>query len=335
MRAVLKYPRFTAGLALLLLMGLVATTGCKKRAEAPPPPPPTPTPVIPPGSLVFIQKGHLARLDMESNQITPLTSGKSTEWYPSCSPKGDQVIYWSNYAEGNSGQGSYNLWKMNLDGTNRIQLTFEETDAIQTNEQNLRLNDAASWSIDGKRIIYSIGGDIWTINSDGYNPETILLGHHALCPLLSPDGKTVLFISNEGDVVFNIWALNLEEKTVKKITEYTDWNVGSPSYSMDGKKILFNLYRSNVTQVYTANADGSDPLNITNNNRSLCPRYAVNDRKIVFSSFGTGEDAGLNLFIVNANGTETKTLTTEGGASPSWAPARVVTSTSLPTPVGK
>ena len=327
--------RFSIFLILLLAMSLSATTGCKKKLEVPPPPPPTPTPVIPPGSVVFIQKGHLARLDLDSAQITPLTSGKSTEWFPSCSPKGDQVIYWSNYAEGNTSQGIYNLWRINLDGSNRIQLTFEEADAIQTNEQNLRMNDSPAWTLDGKRVIYTLGGDIWIINSDGFNPETLLLGHNALCPSPSPDGKTVVYLTNQEDQVFNLWALNLEDKTVKKLTNYTDWNVGSPSYSLDGKKILFNLYRANVTQVYTVNAaDGLEPLNITNNNRSLCPKYAIGDRKIVYSSFGAGEDSGLNLYMVNMNGTDNKTLTTDGGASPSWAPARILTA-SLPTPVGK
>ena len=327
--------KFSLCLIFLLLFSLLAATGCKKKMEAPPPPPPTPTPVVPAGSVVFIQKGHLARLDLESSQITPLTSGKSTEWFPACSPKGDQVLYWSNFSEGNAFQGTYNLWKINLDATSRTQLTFEETDSLQTGDQNLRINAAASWSPDGRKIFYSINGDIWMMDSEGYNPESVLLSHNALCPVLSPDGKTVVYITNAEDQVFNLWILTLEDKTVKKITNYTDWNVGSPSYSMDGKKILFNLYRANVTQVYTVNAaDGTEPLNLTNNNRSLCPKFAMNDRKIVYCSFGTGDDLGLNLFIVNSNGTETKALTTEGGSSPSWAPARVVTAP-LPTPVGK
>jgi Tol biopolymer transport system component len=134
---------------------------------------------------------------------------------------------------------------------------------------------------------------------------------------------------------------------MKKITNYTDWNVGSPSLSADGKKIIYNLYRSNTSQVYTVSTEGTDPLNLTTNNRSLCPRFAIKDRKIVYCAYGTGEDVALNMFMMNSNGTEVKPLTTDGGSSPSWAPARVlsiapmgastptVTSVpSLPTPVG-
>ena len=337
----MRFPKSAFKISSFLAVSLVVVSlfsvDCKKKAPPPPPPPPVPTPVVPPGSLVFVQRGHLVRLDLESSQITPLTSGKSTEWFPACSPKGDQVVYWSNV------EGVYNLWKRNVDGTGPIQLTFEENDSLQTSDQNLRVNAAASWAPDGKRILYAIDGDIWIMDADGYNPETVLLQHNAICPFITSDGKIVYYLSNADDMVYNLWALNVSEKTVKKITNYTDWNIGSPSLSMDGKKILFNLYRANLTQVYTVNSsDGSDPVNITNNNRSLCPKYALNDKKIVYCAFGTGEDVSLNLFMVNSNGTETKTLTTEGGSSPSWAPRYVMApvvvltpSTSLPTPVGK
>ena len=45
----------------------------------------------------------------------------------------------------------------------------------------------------GKKILYSFNGDIWMMDSDGFNPETLLLGHSALCPTFSPDQKSVAF----------------------------------------------------------------------------------------------------------------------------------------------
>ncbi len=331
----------------VLIFGTVFSTACKPKKVDIPPPVPTPTPVLPSGSVVFVQRGHLVRLDLDSSQTTPLTSGKSTEWYPACSPKDGQVVYWSNAVDTDSNSksdsGVYNLWKINLDGSNRVQLTFDETNSLKSGDQNLLVNDAPSWSFDGKKIIYSIEGDIWMMDSDGFNPETLLLDHSALCPQFSPDGKSILFITDLDNNVYNIWTMSLSDKSLKKLTAYTDWNVGSPSFSMDGRKILFNLYRSNTTQVYTIDAaDGGNPVNITNDNRSLCPKFAQNDRKILYCSYGTGEDVALNIYLANNNGTESKNLNVEGGASPSWALARVVTggaspipTAGLPTPVGK
>ncbi len=314
---------------LVILVGLVLVTGimsvgCKPKKVIVAPPAPTPTPVPPSGSVVFVQRGHLVRWDLDSSQITPLTSGKSTEWFPACSPKGDQVAYWSN-----AGEGVYNLWKINMDGSNRVQLTFNDTDAMGSADQNLLIDDSPAWSFDGKKIIYSLQGDIWTMDSDGFNPETLLVGHKALCPSYSPDGKSILYVTMEDDKVYNLWRMNLSDMAPQKITTYTDWNVGSPSYSPDGQKILFNLYLENQTQVYTVAADGTAPLNLTNNNRSLCPRFAQGGRKILFCSSGTGEDVGLTLYLANANGTDAKALAPENASSPSWAPAAL---TAAPSP---
>lgn len=338
--------KFAVCVLVLSLFTSLGTIGCKpKKAEAPPPVP-TPTPVVPPGSVVYVQRGHLVRLDLDSSQTTPLTSGKSTEWFPACSPKGDEVAYWSN-AEA----GIYNLWKINLDGSNRVQLTSDESNTAGSDDQNLLVNNSPAWSMDGKKIIYSLEGDIWAMDSDGFNPETLLVGHKALCPSYAPDGKSILFISMGDDTAFNLWSMNLADRTLKKLTSYSDWNVGSPSFSADGRKILFNLYRENQTQLYTVMFDGTGPLNITSNNHSLCPRFAQNDHKILFCTYGTGDDVGLSLNLANTNGTDIKILSSDNVASPSWAPARIlsdipakpaITSTpgvsapaGLPTPIGK
>ncbi len=299
----------------------MSVTGCKHQTPPPPQPPPAPVSAVPTGSVVFIERGHLVRLDLSTGQTVPLTSGQSTEWFPSCSPDGSQVAYWSN-----AGNGVYNLWKRNLDGQNPVQLTFNEANSIGSSEQNLLVNDAPSWTNDGKKIVFAALGDVWMVDADGYNPKTLLTGHSALCPDLFPDGKSLLYLTNEEDTVYNLWVEDLTDKTVKKLTQYTDWNVGSPSVSSDGKKILINLYRENTTQIYTLDADGTNPVNLTTSTHNLCPRYAMGDRKVVYSGWLNSVDDGLNLFIINTIGTDNKNLSADFGSCPSWAPARVVTS---------
>jgi Tol biopolymer transport system component len=334
-----------ACLAAFAAVGIwLASTGCKPKPQPVEEAPPAPTPVIPAGRVFFIQKGHLVRMDLETNQITPLTGGKSSEWFPAASPTGTEVVYWSNCppqgmdsANWYKNGGTYNLWKRNFDGSNPVQLTFDESNTLRSSDQNLLVNAAPSWSSDGKRILYSMGGDLWIMDRDGYNPETLLLGRSALCPILSPDSKTVFFVSNFEDAVFNLCSLTLSDKMVKKITNYTDWNMGSPSFSRDGSKILYNLYRADMSQVYLINLDGSNPVNLTNNNHSYSPRFAQLDWKIIFCTYDTGANEDLNLYIVDATGANPKALTTAGGVSPSWctAPIGGVPAVAVPTPVGK
>ena len=304
-----------AGLLLVfaLVTGFSILTGCKpKKIEVSAPTPvPTPVPVL--GDVVFVQGGHLVELNLANSEITPLTSGKSTEWFPVASPKGDQVVYWSN-----EDSGIYNLWKLNLADSQKLQLTFNDQDGLPPNEQNLLMNAAAAWSSDGKTIIYAQDGDIWAIDEDGYNPKTILSGHAALCPSFSLDGKSVLYLSNFNDTAYNLYVLNQSDKTIKQITHYTDWNVGSPTYSPDGSKILYNLYRGDVTQIYTAKADGSDPINLTSGIRCISPRFGQGGKKIFYASYNAGLDTVVNIDAMSSNGTDIKELTTIGGSSPCW-----------------
>lgn len=315
----------TLGLTVLLFAGLSA---CKKEAPPPPPPPPTPTPVPPAGNVVFLQGGHLFRVSLKGMEVLPLTGGKSTEWFPAVSPLGDEVLYWSDAGEG----AVYNLWKIRIDGTGRTQLTFNETHAINHASQNLHVNNAACWSFDAKKIAYSLDGDLWMMDPDGFNPETLLLGYGAFCPSFSSDGRSVFFITRKDDVVYNLWSIQLQDRSVKKITQYTEWNVGSPSMSQDGRKILYNLYKENVSQVYTCSPDGTAPINLTSDNRSLMPRWAENGHKVVYCT-SKPDDPRLNVHMINDNGTDPKPITTSQATSPSWGPQYLVVP--LPTPVGK
>jgi Tol biopolymer transport system component len=305
---------FKTILTLALLVGLTYTVvGCKpkKTQTVEATPVPTPVPIL--GNVVFVQGGHLVALNLANNQTTPLTSGKSAEWFPVVSPKGDQVVYWSN-----ADTNIYNLWKLDLASSQRTQLTFNEVDGLHPSDQNLLMNDAAAWSADEKSILYAQDGDIWQIDADGYNPKTILSGHSAFCPSYSHDEKSVLYLSAGTDLVYNLYTMSLSDHTIKQITQYTDWNVGSPSYSTDGSKILFNLYRGDVTQLFTTKADGTEPLNLTNNVRCLSPRFGQNDKKVYYAAYNAGDETTLNIYVMSANGLDVKALTTNGGASPSW-----------------
>jgi Tol biopolymer transport system component len=136
--------------------------------------------------------------------------------------------------------------------------------------------------------------------------------------------KTVVFISNFEDTVYNLWQLTLSDRSLKKLTSYTDWNVGSPSFSPDGSRVLISLYRANVSQIYSLKADGSDPVQITTaGTGNLCPRYAQGGKKIVYCALEDSGNVGLNVLQMNADGKDSKALTHEGGSSPSWSPGQV------------
>lgn len=88
-------------------------------------------------------------------------------------------------------------------------------------------------------------------------------------PQLSPDGKTVVFTVQTIDMPNNtrpkqIYAVPLDGGTApQRLTNEGDSNA-RPRWMPDSKRIVFVSNRSNASQIWSMNADGSDPKPITN-----------------------------------------------------------------------
>src|SRR5207253_7159902 len=53
------------------------------------------------------------------------------------------------------------------------------------------------WSPDGKRIAYTTGGQVWTMDADGSHRDQVTkISTDAGGPLWSPDGKWIAFVSD-------------------------------------------------------------------------------------------------------------------------------------------
>ncbi len=105
--------------------------------------------------------------------------------HPRQSPDGSRISYFS------VGKGVRpQIWVMDSDGRDSTPLTNPDADGISRQ---------ASWSINGRKIVYSsrkLGDfDIWTMNADGSGKRRItrLPGDEAK-PVWGPDGTSIAFI---------------------------------------------------------------------------------------------------------------------------------------------
>ncbi|MBT8397525.1 MAG: PD40 domain-containing protein, partial [Gemmatimonadetes bacterium] len=95
-----------------------------------------------------------------------------------------------------------------------------------------------------------------------------------------------------------------------------------PAWSPDGSKIAFTTDRDGNEEVYVMNADGSNPVNLTNNSASdvvWAGGWSPDGTRIVFQ---TGRTGNSELYVMNADGSDPVNLTTshlqeKGGA---WSP---------------
>lgn len=144
-------------------------------------------------------------------------------------------------------------------------------------------------------------------------------------PAWSPNGSWVAFQSDKGGGL-NIWLIRPDGSGLTQLTTGSAID-DQPAWSPDGTQIAFVFNRAGTRNIWVMNADGSGLRRITNapGNQNH-PSFSPDGGRIVFAQgvyakVGAGSlYVGINLWIVNANGTGLRQLTTAGfnDSSPSW-----------------
>lgn len=151
--------------------------------------------------------------------------------------------------------------------------------------------------------------DIYTVNRDGTGMRRLTsYDTYTAEGVLSPDGKRIVFTSLEsGDL--EIYSMNADGTGVRRLTHTPGYD-GGPWWSPDGKKIV---YRANHP---------TDSAEIAQY-RSLLSQKLVRPSRV-------------ELFIMNAGGSDQRQITRLGGANfgPSWTPdgSRIIFSSNYRDP---
>jgi len=151
--------------------------------------------------------------------------------------------------------GDLDIYTMDANGKNVKRLTNE-----------LGYDGGPFWSYDGKQIVYRAYHpqtqkeksdyvallkqnlirptvlDIWVMNADGSNKRQVThLNKASFAPYFFPDGKRVIFASNQADPKgrdFDLYMINVDGSGLERIT-YNNTFDGFPMFSPDGKKLVF------------------------------------------------------------------------------------------------
>lgn len=165
-------------------------------------------------------------------------------------------------------RGNPDIYKMSADGTSLVQLT---------NGPNGALNVEGAVSPDGKKIAFASdrGGNasIYVMNEDGTGVERkISIGKYNASPAWSPDGKKIAFAGQEAGA-FDIFVMDADgkDKGLKRLTSAFKpngkrANNEAPSWSPDGRHIMFVSDRTGTNQIYIINPDGTNERRITFDN---------------------------------------------------------------------
>ena len=112
-----------------------------------------------------------------------------------------------------------------------------------------------SISNDGKRVVFSLWGDIWCWD-EASGRVTALTRHEAYdsAPELSPDGKTVAF-SSERYGSYDVFLIDIDGGPARRLTFHSgaDWVCG---FSEDGKWVYFTSLRVDRNALWRVSTEG-------------------------------------------------------------------------------
>ena len=132
----------------------------------------------------------------------------------------------------------------------------------------------------------------------------------------SPDGEVLAYVRvGLDDASYDIWGANVSGGEPFPLVVGPGVDDG-PEYSPDGRYLYFNSTRSGAMALWRANADGSDPVQLTHDpaRRDWFPHISPDGNWIVYVSFG--DDIALEDHPPNRGDVQLRLMPTDGSAPP-------------------
>src|ERR1041384_1197742 len=154
--------------------------------------------------------------------------------------------------------GAFQVWRMNLDGSNQIQLTSGAG------------KDHPAVSTDGKWVLYNTTGDwhLWKVSIDGGEPARVT-EQPALCAAVSPDGRMIACVG--GELVNNkLPILVLPFEGGQPLNRF-DLNADNSKdfrcqWTPASKALIFGVKHNGMTALFKQQLDGHQPEKIADLN---------------------------------------------------------------------
>ena len=249
---------------------------------------------------------------VETGENRNLTNSPEFDADPSFSPDGTKVLFTS------ARDGNAEVYSINIDGTDLRRLTSDPS-----------TDSHASFSPDGTQILFTSdreneNSDVYIMSADGGRPvkftnwdksnETAGPGGW------SPDGTKIAFFSNRNGMD-DIYVASAETVRPKIVLSDTERNSHNPSFSPDGKNVVYSLESDDKTgellildrETGRAHAIRKTELPVTQ------PVWSPDGKRIAFVD---RIDGNSEVCVIDPDGSGFANLTRDPSldTNPSWSP---------------
>ncbi len=208
----------------------------------------------------FHKNPALILYNVATNRHHMIANRRGNNSGPSFTPDGKSIYMTSSF------EGNYDIYKIS-----------SETGAIQekiTKGPFSAMNIESAVSPNGSQIAFSSDRSrktsLYLMNSDGTGAKRLTnFKEFANAPAWSPDGTKIAFAAQDNSN-FDIFVIDTNGSNLKRITEGKRKPNGRlahneyPSFSPDGRFIMYTSDRSGKNQIYISTIDGNNEYQITN-----------------------------------------------------------------------
>lgn len=260
------------------------------------------------------QASRIYLLSLDTLEVHPVTSpppGTLGDATPAFSPDGKSLAFVRDTLDVRE------IYVLPVSGGAPEQITFDHAD-IQ----------GIAWTPDSRELIFGSSRQgnesLWRISAQGGTPQRLPIAGAgwAVRPAVSRKGNRLAYTSVSYSSSIFRSSLTPDHKVAKPLEHFissTGLEEG-PQYSPDGKYIVFQSTRTGYHEIWRANADGSNPIQLTHFEKNLTgtPRWSPDSRQISFDSRPGGHS---QVFVINAQGGQPRQVThgdSENGVA-SWS----------------
>ncbi|PYP94595.1 MAG: hypothetical protein DMD38_15360 [Gemmatimonadetes bacterium] len=262
-----------------------------------------------PGRIVFhsARDGtpQIFRMNPDGGEQQAITEGPGNAVWPDISRNGRLIAFASNRS------GNNEIYVLDLSDGTLVNVSASSAD-----------DNWPRWSPNGHRLVFHSNRDgdynIYTVNADGTDLRRVT-NDAALdqWPDWSPNGKQIAF--RRGTDVY-VADADGEEENVRQLTIAPALDQMA-AWSPNGKQIAFMSVRDGYPSVFLMSAEGetaeNPAINLTPKDAtdaasawlSRAPSWSKDGRQIYFMSFRPSTGGDVELFVMNADGSDVRRLT--------------------------